>query len=119
MAQVQRANVFLTIPDEDITKYLAKGYNVIDPKTGAVIRQSVPTELNALQKAWSEHEELIKQKDSEIAKLKEELDKLKTVEVKKSSTSTVDNKIEDDELDNWISTDTVVKKTKTKNKAKV
>lgn len=84
MAEVQRGNVFLTIDDEDIKKYMAKGFSVVD-QFGKVIKQSVPTELGQLQKAYSEHTELIKQKDIEIASLKAELQALKSAEVKKTS----------------------------------
>lgn len=83
MADVQRGNVFLTINDADINKYMAKGFSVVD-KFGKVIKQSVPTELGQLQKAYSEHVELIKQKDTEIASLKAELQALKTAGEKKS-----------------------------------
>lgn len=83
MAEVQRGNVFLTIDDADINKYMAKGFSVVD-KNGKVIKQSVPTELGQLQKAYSEHVELIKQKDTEIASLKAELQALKTAGEKKS-----------------------------------
>ena len=77
MAEVQRGNVFLTVSDADVAKYMAKGFSVVD-KFGKVIQQSVPTELGQLQKAYSEHVEIIKQKDTEIASLKAELQALKT-----------------------------------------
>lgn len=73
MALVQRGNVYLTIPEDDIKKYMAKGYNVIDEKTGKVIRQSIPTELGDLQKAYSEHVEIIKNLTAEVERLKAEL----------------------------------------------
>ena len=69
MAQVQRANVILTIPNEDVDKYMAKGFSLID-KSGKVIKQSVPTELGQLQKAYSEHVAYIKKLESELAALK-------------------------------------------------
>ena len=66
MAQVQRSNVLLTVPDEDIEKYVAKGFNVIDDY-GRIIKQSVPTSLSELQKAFSEHVNTIKQLNAKIA----------------------------------------------------
>ena len=70
MVQIQRANVVLTVPSSEVDKYMAKGFSVIDEKTGKVIKQSVPTELNQLQKAYSEHVAKIKQLESELAALK-------------------------------------------------
>ena len=90
MAKVQRANVYLTVPDADVKKYLAKGFNEIDPNTGKVITQSVPTELSALKRAFSEHTALLEQKDAEIQSLKLELQRVKksskTVETSNVST---------------------------------
>ena len=83
MAQVQRGNVFLTVSDNELEKYMAKGFSVVD-EMGNVIKQSFPTELRQLQKAWSEHVEIIKQKDEEIARLKAEIEKLKTAGVEKA-----------------------------------
>lgn len=84
MARVRRANVILNVSAEEVDKYMAKGFSLIDEKTGAVIKQSVPTELTQLQKAYSDFQELIKQKDAEIATLKTELEALKTAGVKKT-----------------------------------
>ena len=76
MVEVQRGNVCLNILEADIPKYMAKGFSVVDAY-GNVIKQSVPTELGQLQKAYSEHVELIKAKDIEIAKLKADLEALR------------------------------------------
>lgn len=76
MADVKRGNVFLTIRDDEIEKYMAKGFSVVD-KNGKVIRESVPTELGQLQKAYSEHTETIKKLTAENAQLKAELSKIK------------------------------------------
>ena len=86
MVDVQRGNVFLTIDEEEIEKYMAKGFSVVDAQ-GRVIRESVPTDLRQLQKAYSEHLAIIKQKDSEIASLKSELLALKSAGVKKTPAS--------------------------------
>ena len=75
MVDVQRANVFLTIPEDQIDKYMAKGFSVVDAN-GKVIKQSVPTELGQLQKAYSEHVETIKHLNSEIANLRAKLQAL-------------------------------------------
>ena len=69
MATVKRANVILTIEDEEIDKYYEKGYSVIDD-FGNVLKASAPTEVGALQKALHDAE-------VEIADLKKQIEKLK------------------------------------------
>ena len=64
MANVQRGNVFLTVSEEQVEKYLSKGYSLVD-EFGRVIRQSVPTELGELQKAFSEHTALLTVRDGQ------------------------------------------------------
>lgn len=118
MAEVQRANVFLTIPDEDIDKYLAKGYNVVDER-GRIIKQSVPTELGELQKAYSEHEAQLKQKDAEIASLKSEIQALKTAGVKKTPAAPKEKPVEaKEDWDDWADAEEVEEKPTKKRKSK-
>ena len=69
MAYIQRANVVLKVKDSEVEYYLNLGYNQID-ENGKVIRKTVPNDLHELQKAY-------KDKDAEIAKLKEEIDFLR------------------------------------------
>lgn len=76
MAEVQRGNVFLTVSEDEVNKYMAKGFSVVDER-GRVIRQSVPTELGPLQKAYSEHVETIKNLTAEVERLKSELEAVK------------------------------------------
>ena len=76
MVKVKRGNVVLRVEEIEVNKYMAKGFSVIDGN-GNVVRQSVPTEIGQLQKAYSEHMQLLKEKDTEIANLKAELNALK------------------------------------------
>jgi hypothetical protein len=69
MAYIQRANVVLKVKDSEVEYYLNLGYNQID-ENGKVTRKTVPNDLHELQKAY-------KDKDAEIAKLKEEIDFLR------------------------------------------
>lgn len=70
MVTVKNANVVLEIADDEVEKYFEKGFSVID-KFGNVVRQSVPTELGALQKAYQDLQK-------ENALLKEQLERAKT-----------------------------------------
>ena len=122
MAEVQRGNVFLTIEDGEIPKYMAKGFSVVD-KFGHVIKQSVPTELGQLQKAYSEHVELIKKKDNEIASLKAELQALKAAGEKKSPAAkpkakkeVVEEEASEDDWDDWADAEEVEEKPAKKSK---
>lgn len=88
MVKVRRGNTTLRVDEVEVVKYMAKGFSVIDAN-GNIVKQSVPTEIGQLQKAYSEHVEVIKQKDAEIAKLKSEIESLKKEKAgeKKSSAS--------------------------------
>ena len=74
MAGVQRGNVFLNVSEEEVNKYMAKGFSLVDEKTGRVIKQCVPTELGQLQKAYSEHVAQIEALTAEVERLKSELE---------------------------------------------
>lgn len=65
MTQVRRANVVLTIKDDQVERFLDMGYDVLDT-TGAVVKESAPRDPNVLRRAYLEHE-------AEIARLKDEL----------------------------------------------
>lgn len=69
MTTVKRANVILTIEDDEVDKYYEKGYSVID-EFGNVLKASAPTEVGALQRALYDAE-------VEIAELKKQIEKLK------------------------------------------
>lgn len=87
MATVQRANVVLQIPDEAdiIQKYKDKGFDVIDNSTGEVLERAMPHDAGALQALVMELQEVIKGKDSEIAWLKKENQKLRKAAKKNES----------------------------------
>ena len=101
MANVQRANVFLTIEDAEIPKYLAKGFNLLDA-SGKVIKKSAPTDIAQLQKAYAEHEEALAEKDAEIAKLRSEIQAMKSAGVSKTPAAVEAEEPEEDEgWDDW------------------
>lgn len=70
MAIVKRANVRLRVPKEEADKYVSRGFDVINEK-GEVIKASTPTDISSLKVAYSR---VLK----ENAKLKEEIEKLKS-----------------------------------------
>lgn len=67
---VQRANVILTVSEQQVDYYLSQGYNVID-EHGNVIKASMPKDLGTLQKAYADHVAEIEALKEEIRKLKE------------------------------------------------
>jgi hypothetical protein len=75
--RVQRANVILDIRPDEKERYKEMGYSVIETKTGKVLEEALSNDVNVLrgqvielQKLLKEKEELIKDRDEEIAKLK-------------------------------------------------
>lgn len=81
--KVRRANVVLTIPEEQRREYLAKGFDILDEK-GNVIEHTTPTDPNTLKTAYINHIKKIETLEAEIKKLKSGLraEKKKTKEVK-------------------------------------
>ena len=68
MTTIQRANVVLRVKDEDVEHYVAKGYNVLD-ENGNVVRKACPNDMGELIMHY-------KTSESEIERLKSELDRL-------------------------------------------
>ena len=109
MAQVQRANVYLTIEEAEIPKYLAKGFNLLDA-SGRVVKQSVPTDIGTLQRAFTEHE-------AEISKLKSEIQALKSAGVEKTPAK-AEPEPEEEGWDDWADAEEVEDEKPRNNKAK-
>ena len=86
--RVERANVVLYVEDYEVQHYLNLGYNVTD-NYGNIIQAALPVNLGALQKAFVEHTQIIKDLEAEIERLKTELEKAKKPEpAKKKSAKT-------------------------------
>ena len=111
MAEVCKGNVYLTIDEEDIEKYMAKGFSLVDEKTGRILKQSIPTEIGPLKKLYSEQVELNKKLTEEIAVLRNKIESLQQVEVEKSAPASEDSATWDD----W-STEETPKKTNRRTK---
>lgn len=68
MAIVERGNVVLEVADDDIQRYLDKGYNVTDGK-GSILKQTLVLSTGELH-------QIIAKKDAEIAELKKQIEEL-------------------------------------------
>lgn len=109
MAEVCKGNVYLTISEEEIDKYMSKGFSLVDEKTGKVIKQSIPTEIGSLQKLYSEQVELNKKLTEEIALLRNKIESLEKAE----PTTKVGSASEDsDSWDDWSKEPTPRKKSR-------
>ena len=125
MVEVCRGNVYLDISEEEIDKYMAKGFSVVDKKTSKIIKQSIPTSLDELQKAYTDHINEIKNLKLENSQLKSKLQAL-TAEGKKPSAApkgekpVEDNKKpeSDDSWDDWADAEEVEAEEKPKKKRK-
>ena len=75
--RVQRANVILDVPSDEKANYMAKGYSVIDVKSGKIIEEAVSNDVATLQVQLKNANKKLADKDAEIKKLKAEITKLK------------------------------------------
>ncbi len=66
--KVRKANVVLTVTENEINKYLARGFTVYDD-SGKIIAKPIPRDVGSLTKAYIEHEAEIKALKEKIAKL--------------------------------------------------
>lgn len=85
-AFVQRRNVVLEVADADVDYYLTIGYNQVD-STGAVIRQTMPTDVNELQSFYRKHTARIQELESQNARLNAELEALRKPKTTKSKSA--------------------------------
>lgn len=71
---VQRANVILQIPDDgdSVKRYLEKGYNVIDNKTGEVLQYTTIDTVETLKRKLKSYEEEIEELHNVIEELTSE-----------------------------------------------
>ena len=65
MAMVIKGNSLISIPDNRVDDYLARGYDLAS-EAGTVVKKAVPTDKAELQKLYTEH-------IAEIANLKNQL----------------------------------------------
>lgn len=70
MKQVRRANVILTIKDDQVDRFIQKGYDLLDD-VGNVVRSHETNDPEELQKRLKEAEQVIQKLELEIKQLKE------------------------------------------------
>lgn len=75
MVRVKKANVVLSIKDEEVKRYLNMGYSVID-ESGEVVMEAIPTDLHTLQQAYRDNKIQIANLERGIADLRKELEKI-------------------------------------------
>lgn len=68
-AIMERGNVVLRVSDDQIERYLNLGYRQTDGK-GNIIKDTIPTDINTLKKAYTENKATIEKLEAEIAQLK-------------------------------------------------
>lgn len=83
---VQRANVVLKVRDEEVDKYLARGFSLLN-ENGEVIRSATPNDLATFKEAYIRQSKEIEDLNSQIEELKAELEKARQ---KKSKTKQVE-----------------------------
>lgn len=69
MIYAEKGNKVLRIGEGDVQRFLSQGYNIKDDN-GKVIAETVPTDLQSLKLAYTQHKEKIAELEAEIEKLK-------------------------------------------------
>lgn len=67
--EVRSGNKYLTIPADEVDRYVAKGYDVVDV-SGKVVVKSIPNDMNVLKAEYQKALDEIKALKSELAELK-------------------------------------------------
>lgn len=67
--EVRSGNKYLTIPADEVDRYVAKGYDVVDA-SGNIVVKSIPSDINVLKAEYSKALDEIKALKSELAELK-------------------------------------------------
>jgi len=72
MARVQRGNVVLNVPEDEVQRYLQLGYNLTSPD-GKILQAAIPNDFGTLQKAYVDNMARIAELENQVAKLTSEL----------------------------------------------
>lgn len=84
--KAKRANVLLTIKEEEVERYFKQGFDILDDKEN-LIKKAIPSDVGELQIAYVQHIGRIKELEAELNELKAKKAKEKSVkEDKKSKT---------------------------------
>jgi hypothetical protein len=78
MALVRNANVLLEIEEDEVEKYLGKGYSLLD-ENGNVVKSKLPTEVAELQKLCIDKDKIIADQKIQIEALQNEIKSLKVI----------------------------------------
>lgn len=78
MAMVLKGNSLISVPDNRVDDYLARGYSIAD-ESGTVIKKAVPTDKSELQKLYTDQVAKIAELEKKLAEQSDttELDALK------------------------------------------
>lgn len=75
LLKVRRGNVVLQVKPEALDYYLNSGYNLVE--NGKIVKKAVPITKEELRKAYLEDEDIIKELNAEIERLKAQLKETK------------------------------------------
>lgn len=71
---IKRANVLLTIPEEQIDEYLSKGFDVINEKGEVIKRTTATNDVHTLMKQLEAANKTIKKLEEKIEMLEQEIE---------------------------------------------
>lgn len=91
MARVQRGNVVLTVPEDEVQRYLQLGYDLTTPG-GKILQAAIPNDFATLQKAYVDNQARIAELENTVAKLTSELAEAKRTSVPTTGTTSAAKK---------------------------
>lgn len=86
MIYAERGNKVVAIQEEAIPKYVEQGYLIYD-ENGTVLKETVPTDIPSLKRAYTEHKAKIESLEKENAELKKQLAEAKVAKQEPSETT--------------------------------
>lgn len=87
----QKGNKVRQIEESQVAYYVEQGYKIVDER-GAVLKETVPTDINELRLAYREHIQTIENLKSQIASLQQELQQKVAKPVKETPTEETETK---------------------------
>lgn len=73
MPRMTRGNAVMYVQEHEVQYYLSKGYNLTSDGGGKILKESVPTDMQQLQRHFVDSNKRIAELEAEVARLTRQL----------------------------------------------